>query len=141
MQSNQELIEKFVLGRGLFEPAKDLDADILKSDTVLEVIAGIWKNAAVPDMNIMETLVKARMQSIVEDLVASGDPFKVIQYQQALLEFGAFLGDFERYAQEFARRKAAKEASAGTQPSIAAGAEPIALDTPPESIDKDNDTG
>ncbi len=112
-ESNAQLLEKYLLERGLFQPAdvvkaivsgrKDMPVgeEILNNDDLLARCAGIYQN----NREALEAVIRARILPNVMELVLKAYPQETIVIRQSILEVSAILDDFKRYNDEYMRRK------------------------------------
>jgi hypothetical protein len=111
---NPDLLEKYLYSRGLLDPklatkiilgGKEIivGEEILNDTDLLEKAAGIWE----ANKQVIEAILRARIMPIVVELVMKCDPREVTVLRQCLLELTGIVDDFEKYSQEYTRRKSA----------------------------------
>ena len=100
---------------------------ILESDELLQEATDLWGG----HKNILRYAIQARLNAIGAYMLNKAIPEEVMVYRQAVVEIGALITDFDKYAAENARRKATStepvpatvEAEAETPPATVAGQE------------------
>jgi len=95
------LFEQYLIRRGLVKPSEDMNEALLNSEEFLAEIAGIWEG----HKPAIEALIKARLYPIERELVQEATPYEVMILRQSMLEVAFLYDDFERYTQEYHRRK------------------------------------
>lgn len=96
-----DLLEQHLLTRSLYEPSKDLEAEILADDAKLASIAGLAGQEAA-----LTLLISARISKLRDYLVFKAMPVEVTVYRQAMHELSTLLDDLAAYAKEYEARKA-----------------------------------
>lgn len=112
-----QLLEKYLLERGLFEPADVVKAlvsgqesipigeEILNNDELLAQCAGMYQN----NRKALEAVIKARILPLVIELVMKAQPQETIVIRQSIIDIAAILEDFRKYNEEYMRREAGKK--------------------------------
>lgn len=99
-----ELLEQYLLARGLYDPKIDPNKALLENDELLGKVANLWNN---PDSKeALLAIVRIRLDVLREELLFKAVPQEVLVLRQALLEVAAIIPDFEKYAEEHKRRSA-----------------------------------
>lgn len=99
-------LEQYLLARGLSEPDRDLDTEILETPELLAKAAAAW----VDSKEGIRLVVRSRLLKIRQELIFDAIPQEVPVLRQAVMELAGLLEDFERFAAENARRiEAAKQ--------------------------------
>lgn len=102
------LFEQYLIRRGLVKPNEDMNETLLGNDEFLAEIAGIWEGHP----HALKAIIQARVHKVTAELVQEATPYEVIILRQAMVEVAALYDDFERYAQEYRRRKPHNEEGA-----------------------------
>lgn len=103
-----DLFEKYLITRGIVKPNEDMNEALLANDEFLAEIAGMFEGHP----RALLAIIQARVHKITKELVQEATPYEVIILRQAMVEVAALYDDFERYAQEYRRRKPHDEGSA-----------------------------
>lgn len=93
-------LEQYLLSRELTEPDRDLDTEILDTPELLSKAAAAWLDSK----EGIRLVVRSRLMKVRQELIFTAIPQEVPVLRQALLELANLLDDFERYANENARR-------------------------------------
>lgn len=115
-EPNAQILEKYLIGRGLFEPTTVVKAiisgkkevpigeEILNNDDLLAQCAGMYQN----NQRALEAVIRARIFPLVVELVLRAYPQETIVIRQSILEISAILDDFKKYSDEYTRRSEIK---------------------------------
>lgn len=111
--SATQLLEKYLIERGLFQPTdlvksivsgkKDVPVgeEILNNEELLAQCAGMYQN----NQRALEAVIRARILPLVLELVLRAYPQETIVLRQSILEIAAILDDLKKYNDEYTRRK------------------------------------
>ena len=112
----KKLLEEYLIGRELFEPndvvgeiiagIKEIPVgeEILGNDETLGQVADLWQNKH----KALEAVIRARIRSLVLELVVVAEPTETIVIRQSMLELVSVLDDFKKYTDEHTRREEIK---------------------------------
>lgn len=92
-------LEKYLLERGLHEPDRELDREILETPDLLAKAHTAWSHGK----EGIHLVVRSRLMKIREELIFRCVPQEVPVLRQALVEVASLLDDFERYAEAHKR--------------------------------------
>lgn len=113
MPPKKPLLEEYLIGRELFDPndvvseiiagIKEIPVgeEILSNDETLGQVADLWLNKK----KALESVIRARIRSLVLELVLIAEPAETIVIRQSMLELVAVLDDFKKYNEEHTRRQ------------------------------------
>lgn len=117
------LVEKYLIERGLFEPIMGLKAEgpnpIMDSDELLARAGGMFDTYS----DVLALILKEKIKAIVEALVIEAPPAEVMVLRQAMLEVASIYDEAEKYSIEYQKRKKEKEGEPAG-PLTAAGEAP-----------------
>lgn len=88
-------LEKYLLDRGLSEPDRELDREILETPELLAKAATAWSHGKEGILLV----VRSRLMKIRQELLFKAVPQEVMVLRQALVEVASLLDDFERYSE------------------------------------------
>lgn len=100
MAEKQISLEQYLLNRGLMEPDREIDTEILEKPDLLDSAASAW----ITSKEGIRLVVRARMMKLRKELIFDAEPVEVPELRRAVCELAALLDDFERYAEESKRR-------------------------------------
>lgn len=115
-EPNAQILEKYLVERGLFEPTDVVKAivsgkqevpvgeEILNNDDLLGQCAGMYQN----NQRALEAVIRARILPLVVELVMRAYPQETIVIRQSILEVAKILDDFKKYSDEYTRRSEIK---------------------------------